>query len=733
MPLTRVNPTPAARPADGSKESRVEEGRFSQLPYLLYYWQIAQRFRWLICGILSACLVLALIVTLLIPPQYTARARIEVDREQKSIADVGNLDNGQSSQSTEFYQTQYALLTARPLAERVVSSLDLGNNPAFFAAHGVKLPASMEGNGPAERSARGQKAANLLLAHILVDPVKDSKLVDVKYTSRSAELSMKIANEWTRSFIDSRLDQRYSSTADARHFLEDRLNVMREKLQESERVASSYASNAGIVKLVQMVDPAGHTVSNQTLVEMALTARAASLNQAIQARVAAQAQLRSDAGDVSLDASVIGLRQARTQLAAQYAQMLVQHEKTYPAAQELDAQIKQLDVDIRSAVKRILGNRQEVYKEAMAQEVQLKGEVDDLRGQLNQQQQAGLQYNIYQREADTNRQLYDALLQRYKEIGVSGTVGASQVAIIEAALQPGAPSSPSLPKNLAFALLVGLILSGSAIFAFEHVGQSIHDPDTLADLLSLPVIGQVPMLDKGEVINALEDSKSLIFEAYVSACSALSFTTDHGVPKTLMITSTRQGEGKSTTATALALVLARKGRQVLLIDADMRAPSLDERLSERLQSIPDDGLSNYLAGDDNWARNVHATHYPGVHLLSSGPRPPSAAELLTEHRFGALLAQAAAAYDNVVIDTPPIIGLADAPVIGSMVEACLLVVEADGAAQRAIQAAVNRLLMTNTKICGTLLSQLSARYGNYSNVYYDYGDGDEAAEDDLAG
>lgn len=725
MTLDSANIVPAQTLAAPIWHSRTENGQLSEMPYLLYYWQLVMRFWWIIGGIILSLLALGLVVTLLIPPQYTAHARIEIDREQKSMADVSNLDSGPSHQDTEFYQTQYALLATRALADRVVSSLDLGNNSAFFLAHGVGAPITEQGVGLAERKVRERQAANLLLAHIAIDPVKDSKLVDIRYTSRSAELSAKIANEWVRSFIETRIDQQYSSTGDARHFLEGRLNEMRERLQRSERAASDFASGAGIVKLAQAVDSTGHTVSSQTLVEMALTARAAALNQATQSRITAQTQLSPDAGDASLDSSIIGLRQARSQLAAQYAQMLVQHEPTYPAAQELAAQMRQIDTDIRSAAKRIHDNRQMALKQAKAQEAQLESEVAELRRQLNEQQQATIQYNILLREADTNRQLYDALLQRYKEIGIAGTVGVSQVTTVDAALQPNGPSSPSLLKNLAFALLLGLVLSGSAIFAIEHVGQSIHDSEMLARTLDIPIIGEAPLIPKTRMLTPLEDSASPLFEAYVSISSALSFATSHGVPKTLMVTSTRSGEGKSTTAAMLALILARKGKQVLLVDGDMRAPSLAELLSKHLSMIPEKGLSNYLSGEDDWTRNIQASDIAGLSLLSSGPKPPNAAELLTEQRLGALLAYATTVYDNVVIDTPPILGLADAPFISGMAEASLLVVEAGGPAQRAVKAATNRLRMTNGKLLGAVLTKVPRSHNDYSGIFDYYGQADD--------
>lgn len=715
-----LTPTGVISPDAPIVEGDTDFGaRAPALPYILYYWRTIAQFRWMILGIISVCLVLGVIITLLTPPLYTAKVRIEIDREQKHITDVSRVQGdqgGQGDQTNEFYVTQYALLQARPLAERIVRSLDLANSSDFFVAHGIALTPNGLGGDPGDRNAREKKAAQLLLSHIAVEPVKDSKLVDVKYTSRSPEISARIAQQWVKTFTDSRLDQQYASTADARRFLEERLATMKEKLEQSERQSIAYSVNQGLERLGHVVTPDGRTADSQTVLEMTLAARVQALALATQARVAAETRLRGDEGEVSLDASVVALRQARTQLAVQREQILVQHEPTYPAAQELNAQIAQMDRDIKTSVRRIQENAQQNYREAHDQEQELVRQVSDLRRQLGQQQHAAVEYNIYQREADTNRQLYDALLQRYKEIGINGTIGASQVSVVEPAVAPNAPSSPNLLKNMAFALLLGLVLSGAMVFAIEHIGQSIHDPEVLAKLLDVPVLGHVPLLEDGNIREALTDSRSLLYESYVNLRTALTFATSQGIPSSLMITSSRPKEGKSTTALGLSLVIKRMGRSVLLIDADMRNPS----------QVTDDhapGLSNYLAGDENWMDKVREGEVGGISVLPSGPKPPNAAELLTELRLTELLRQAAGHYDHVIIDTPPIIDLADAPLIAGAVSACLLVVEADGPSQRAVHIALNRLLMSKVKIVGALLTKQQMRYG-YGYAYgYGYGYG----------
>ena len=700
-------------------------------PALLRYWQLAMRHRWVVLGIISACFVLGLVVTLLMAPRYSARAQLEISREQKQITKVEGLESEQAGQDNEFYATQYALLRTRPVAERVARELQLNRNAAFFEAHGYRgaLDRPDIKNDP---NAADRMAVGLLLGNVTITPLRTSRLVDVSYTSRSPDLSARIANAWTQAFIAASLDRQYASTADARRFLEQRLEALRGRLEQSERQVVTYATSHGIVTLDQTRDEAGRTQASRTLAAVNLEQLNEALARAVEARVQVEARLGST-GDLGAESitnpTLTGLRRDRAEAAAEYARLMVQFEPDYPVAKGIAEKIRAIDAALARETGRISGSRQQEYHEAAARENELRGRVARLKQQLDAQQRASIQYAVYQREADTNRQLYDALLQRYKEIGVAGMTGVSNIAIVESAQVPTVPSAPNLVINLALALLMGGVLAALTVFGLEQIDEGVREPGQVEADLKVPLLGTIPTAEE-DFEAELQDVKSLVYEAYFSVRSNLSFSTSHGFPRTLMVTSSRPGEGKSSTSLALAIVLGRTDRRVLLIDGDMRSPSVHDLV----QCENTAGLSNLLSGEEGWQTLVRDTSLKNVAVLTSGPVPPSAAELLSGDRLTELLAEWSKTYDNVIIDSPPVLGLTDAPLLSRAVEGSIFVIESHGIAIRAIRASLARLGMVHAHIFGAVLTKVAqhrAGYGYGGGYGYGYGrhyGGDQASE-----
>lgn len=698
-------------------------------PLLLQYWQTVLRWKWSVLGIIVTALALGIVITLLTTPVYTATARVEISREQQNVTKMEGLESPQASRDDEFYQTQYSLLAARSLAERVAREMRLATNNEFFAAHGQELDSGiLFGRGstnitPAERQRRERLAVDLLLKNVTIAPITRSRLVDVRYTSASPHLATDIANTWVQQFIAASIDRRFDSTVNARKFLEGRIAELGQKLETSERAAVGYASRKGIVSLGQAAGgPDGRVVgADRTLVVSDLEAINTALLRATAERIAAESRLKSKSGttaDALANETIAGLRQRRAEASAEYAKLLVQFEPEYPAAQAVAQQVRALDASIAREEGRVSASRRAEYVEASEREANLRSRLDTLKERLIQQNRDTIQYNIFRREADTNRELYDSLLQRYKEIGVAG-VALSNIAIVDVAKVPDAPSSPKLMINLALALVAGVGLAFLAVLGLEQIDEGLRDPGSVGTLLRLPLLGAVPNLEAEETpLGALGDAKSAMSEAYLSVQSNLAFSTEHGFPRSLMVTSSRPAEGKTTTSVALATVLGRTGKRVILIDADMRSPSAHKFFGLGNKA----GLSNYLAGDDNWKGFVAPTSFKGLHLLSGGPTPPSAAELLSGERMLHLLRQLAENFDHVIVDSPPILGLADAPLLSRAVEGCVFVVEAEGVPVRGLRSVLARLHQAQATIFGVIVTKLDRRQAGYGYGYgYGYG------------
>jgi len=706
------------------------------VPLLFTYWRMAVRRRWMILSIVAGAMVFGLVVTLLVTPKYTATATIEIARQQDKVTNVEGVTPETAGIDQEFYQTQYSLLRAQSLAGRVVRSLRLDAGTRLYDLYGIE---PVEIARPIGRSAteharllrehRLRQLEDILLANLSIDPVRGSRLINVRFTSPEAAFSAQVANEWTRQFTDMTLDRRFQSTAAARQFLETRLEQLRLRLEQSERELVGYASNQRIINIQSNRDESGRTIGERSIIADDLQAINLALAAATAERVRAEARLREPGVSTSVSLNndtVSGLRKRRADLAADYARALAQFEPEYPAVMALKSQLDALNRSLAQEEGRIGAGIQGEYREAVDRERQLREKVDNLKAQLLDQRRRSIQYNIFQREVDTNRSLYDGLLQRYKEIGVAG-VGANNVSLVDQAATPVKPSSPNLLVNLLLSVLVGLLIAAVAVQVRELVEDAITDPQDLQDALALPTLGVIPNAGTESVIDLLTDRKSIASEAYMSMQTNLQFSSDHGTPRTLVVTSTRASEGKSTTAFATATQLARIGRSVILIDADMRSPSVHHLVGIKNTA----GTSNFLSGQDDVAKLIQSTAISGMSVMVAGPIPPNAAELLTGKRMSLLLDSLLKQFDHVVVDAPPVLGLADSPLIASKVEATIYAVESNGAKARQIRSAIERLRAVNANIVGAVLTKYDANKARYG-YGYDYGYSYGSAKDEPA-
>jgi polysaccharide biosynthesis transport protein len=700
-------------------------------PILLQYWQAVLRHRIAIFAILAVCVALGIIITLLTTPYFTSTSRVEISRQQNKVTNVEGVTGSDStSQNLEFYQTQYALLESRSLAERVVRSKNLASKDSFFDLFGVDPSESgFLTEAPKELSAqqkdqRLKLAADILEKYISISPIRGSSLVDVKFESPNPDLSAEIANMWVEQFIASNLDRRFNSTADARKFLEEQLAELKQRLEESERNLSGYADDKKIITLSSEQTPDGKTVSQKTLASTNLEALNAELGQATADRIVAESEARQQSGNKNAlaNGALNSLREERAKSQAEYAKLMVQFEPEYPAAKALESQISALNRSIASEEARSRSGTTARYSEAVEREQKLRGQVTLLKGQFSSERRDSIQYNIFQREVDTNRQLYDGLLQRYKEIGVAG-VGNNNVSVVDRAQPAERPSSPKLLLNVVLAILAGLGLAAAYVFVREQIDQTVKDPADLKSKLGIASLGSIPIFEKEDILASLKNKKSVTWEAYLSIRTSLSFLTDHGVPRSFLLTSTRPNEGKSTSALALAAVLASSGKRILLIDGDMRNPSLHKMLGVE-NNI---GLSNNLSGEDDLAQLIRQKTIFGFDAMTAGPIPPNAAELLSSSRIRELVSTLGKTYNTIIIDAPPVLGLADIPLLADAVEGVIYTIEAGGVKMRGIQSALQRIRSTRAHIFGGILTKVQPQHSGYGYGYgyayqYTYGE-----------
>jgi capsular exopolysaccharide synthesis family protein len=695
------------------------------------YGQLLWKRRVLIIAIFAVVMTAGTLFTLLKTPIYRAGVTLQIDREAAKVLSGGaDLQPEELLTGDEFYQTQYGLLKGRFLAERVVDSLRLEDNQVELKLMGWKPPAAKAGETEeARRERRRRDAVTLLDKHITVSPVRGSRLVRVDFDSRSPEFSAQIANALAENFITANLDRRFQAASYARDFLEQHLAEEKQKLEASERALVAYAATQQIINIpIPQANGAPPTSSTESLVASDLSTLNSDLATATNQRFQAEQKLkqaRSTPGaslpEVLADPTFQKLQQERAVIAAEYQQKLAIYRPEHPTMLALKGQLADMDKSIAAQVFATQKSIENQYETALNQEKALQAKVDQLKAAMINLNNRTIQYNILQRDVDTNRTLYEGLLQRYKEVGIAGGVGTNNVSIVDRALAPLKPAVPNVPLYLAISAALGLILGVGTAFVLDALDQGINAPSDIETKLHVPLMGAAPTTARGVTpVQALKDPRSALSESINAVRTALQFSTSDGAPRTLLVTSSRAGEGKTTTAAALASSFARLGTRVLLVDGDLRNPSL-----HRLMSLKNaTGLSRYLAGAATLKEVVQATGEPCLSLVTCGPLPPNPSELLAGPSLASFLREASDAFDLVIIDGPPIVGLSDALSLAAAVVGTLFVVEAVKVRRAAAREAIHRLESVDARIVGAVLCKFDASTAAYGYEYayqYAYG------------
>jgi capsular exopolysaccharide synthesis family protein len=703
---------------------------------LASYWGLAIKHRFLIVGCFLGALVIGATLTLLMTPIYTAQATLQIDREAARVIDSEDVTPRENLiQGEEFFQTQYGLLRSRSLAERVIESLGLASSDEALEAMGVEAP---KGGGTAAAQAAGRRAAALkaLQDNLSVSPVRGSRLVAVGYDNPNPVVAARIANGFAENFIQSNLDRKFESSSYAREFLEERIAQTKERLESAERQLVAYAANQQIINVGEPSEGTASSGATESLTSNNLVALNGALARTRAERVAAEERWRSASTsdlmtlpEVLQNPTIQRLTEQRAVLDAEYQQKLSLYQPDYPEMVRLKARIDEADSQIRSIAANIRSSIRSQYEISANQERSLQAQVTGLTGDVLDLRDRSIQYNILQRELDTTRTLYEGLLQRYKEVGVTGGVTANNIAIVDLASPPREPSKPSMMLNMALAALLGLGLGFLAALLLEALDETVATPDDVEKKLAVPVLGVIPLLDKGQTTSdALADIRSGFAEAYYSLRTALQFSTPDGAPSSLLVSSARPAEGKSTTAYAVALNLARVGKRVLLVDGDLRNPSM-----HRIIGVENErGMSNLLSGSADLASVVQRTREENLFFIPCGPLPPNPAELWGGDRLHQFLAEARNNFDHVFFDGPPVLGFADSPLLAAAVQGVLFVLESRGTRRGQARGALRRLQVGRAHLLGTVLTKFNAKstsYGGYDYAY-DYHYGAEPEQED---
>lgn len=748
IPLDLALPRP-----EGEEESQILEW----LRLLQRGWRL-----------LAGCAALAVLATGVYvfskTPLYTAESKILIERQAPQVLDVQQIvADGLSGDESNYYRTQQEILESRSLAVAVIRNLDLGHDPTFAPAAEAPGPigrakawlrarlAALTGGaprGPAPGADVDGIPATLVDKYqgsLAIDPITRTRLAQIRFTSPDARLASEVVNAHVQAYIQQGLRLRSEAGEDARAFLETKLGELEDRLEESEGSLNAYRREKGILSL----DDKENIVVDRLSDLNGLVSAAEAKRIGLEAEVKLIQSRDFDSLPAVAESSLIqALKSQLGEVERKYVELAARFKPAYPAVQEAQAELagmrERLDAEIRKVVAAIESS----YLAAVDEEEQLRARMEEQKARVLELKDAAVQYAVLKRESDANRELYESVLQRMKEIGVAAAVRASNVSVIDPATPPRFPSEPQKGRALLIALFAGTVLGAGVVFGRSYLDSSIKSCEDVDRHLRLPSLGVVPdfaLLPVGvsayaatpakrprrngrqsrlalvERRNPEEDGSLIVSrdpncvvtESYRTLRTAILFSQPEAPPKTMLFTSALESEGKTTSALNTALVFAKMGARVLVIDADLRRASCHSRLGTGNLV----GLTEALTGQRRFTEVVRRTVVENVDLLSSGSLPPNPTELLGSRAMAELLALAAERYDFVFVDSPPVMPVNDAVVLSPLVDGVVLVVRAHGTPRQIIQRAEARIAQTRASLLGVVLNKLDARSDNYATYY----------------
>jgi polysaccharide biosynthesis transport protein len=734
---------------------------------LLDYWRVLVKRRWTILIFVFAILAVTAIASWKATPIYRATIKIQIDPENSSFLpfkEAGEVGSTYA-QSQEYLQTQFKVMESQTLAARVIQVLDLGANPDFMVEvkptirsktmqwlRGVFGSSEMEDKDDDPANAEDRRLAQLLRIFsrsLSTSPIRNSRLVDVSFESRNPKLAADVANALASEYVQMNFETKFNSTTTASDFLAKQLVDLKAKVEKSEEELVRFSQQHDIYAISD-----NENVILQKLSDLntALTAAQAerinkeSIWKIVQQAAGSFPDLLRNKLIEDLEKNLAGLKVQQAKLAAAF-------RPGWPELDQVTGQVAEAESQLASERKKAIRNIETEYRTAVQKEKLLTEALAAQKLEANSFNQNSIQYNIIKRQVDTEKQLYDGLLQRMKEAGVSAGLKSNNIHIVDPAKPPRAPHRPNKLMNLALGLAIGLLLGVCLAFFFEYLDSSVKTPDDIDRYIKLPSLGVIPSAasllspskrkllvataggngakgaasSKSIELITYHDTKSLISEAYRNLRTSVLLSSGSGrPPKILLVTSSQAGEGKTTTAINISITLSQTGEKVVLLDCDMRNPRV-----HRIIGLDNaNGISSFLSGNSDLSSMIQQSEIPNLFAVSAGRVPPNPAELLGSSRMKQGLALLDEYFDHIVIDSPPVLSVTDARILGTMVDGVILVIKGGETPKEAVQRTKRLLQEVHAHVIGTLLNNVdvhSPDYYYYSKYYY-YGYGKKYGE-----
>lgn len=718
-------PAPAIHMRD-DLVSDVETGNAGFDFSLRRIWAAAYRSRWTLIASVGLCVLFSVLYLIFATPVYEATASVKIEEQATQVLRSSDKAQADPIDAQRFLQTQLDIIGSRSVALAVARDQRLIGNADFYKKMGLAADGAPPPNLTARQAAEDH-AVGVLIANMKVKLPVDSRIASISFRSPDPVLAAQIANSFAESYIRTDLQRRYDASAYSREFIGQQLQNAKQQLERSERAALAYASSARLIDTSNGADVQGSSQAPKSLTVARLVSLNSAYADALARRTQAEQKWRQAQGEaimslpeVLANGTVQQLVQRRAQAAGLYREQRETRKDDYPTVRQARAELDELDRQLATISGSIRSSLRSQYESALRQEQALQQNISRLEQDTLSEQQRDVQLSILRRATDTSRSLYDTLLQRFRELSAEAGVQPNNIQLIDRAETPTVAVSPRKLLTLLLGAMLGMIVGIAAAFLLEHMNDTVRTGDDVGAKLGLPVLGSVPVANGIDVSAVLLDRKSPISEAYSSIRAALLLSSRNGLPSTLAITSVQAGEGKTTTSFATASGLARIGKRIAVIDCDLRRPAVHKAF----ELTNEHGISDYLSGQAQVDDILRTGGQDNLHVITSGAIPPNPTELLSGPLLAKLIAELRERFDVVLIDAPPILGLADAIIIGAQVEGTMLVMEAGRNYRGGMRASVSRLRKGGVHLIGAIITKQNVRdlgYTYAADYQYQYG------------
>lgn len=647
---------------------------------------------------------------------YTAVASIEVESEDVSSQFRLEQMQGLATEDTsEKLDTEIAILHSRNLAIETINELHLESNPGFVPlVNGHPWDLS-------KPNIREMMIANLR-ASINTVRLGHTDIIQIYATSRNPELASLMANTLIDRYIEHSFRENYAATAKISSWLDDKLSGLKSNLEKSQAHILDLQKDIGVYGIDQ-----SHSVIIANLEELDKQYADAEVDRLLKESRLREIQSSSpdviDAALAAVDPTLGAGKQRLAQLTTEYTSLAQTYGPAYPKVKALKAEIDQLQQSLEREEKAQVARAEKEYDASKNNESMLLDALNKQEQEAFSNGEKAVEYELARRNYETNRLLYDGLQQRLQEASIMSGLHSSAIHTVDIADTPLVPSRPRHIFNQGVGLALGFVIGVAIALVLEAMDTNLKTMSEIEEALQLPVLAVIPAVDaehllpsafKQHAIAPGASSWSKIAEALRGMRTSILLSSPGAPPKVIMIASTRPSEGKSSVASLTAITFALSGARVLLIDADLRRPAIHLRF----RTGKGLGLSSALSGKSTLKESTAEwIDLPNMHLLTSGPVPPLPSELLSSKQMEDLLVQARADYDFVILDTPPVLAVTDASVLGRLADAAILIVRYNAAQKQVVRRCIDLLERSGTHLLGVAVNAVDFTAPEYSDYY----------------